>query len=454
MNIALLPTDFPLLAHVLGQISGEKVGLPPLDPRSIGEKTYRRFEDSDFTGINIDPRNWRHFPYALWLSEARGLSKKPILTNSYFLEQLPKAMGSARRPIKWGRPLFFVYLDHFNPNDEVFERLAQAAHNFFTNEAVVVNTTLKKLSTELSLFRTNAGPRLVAKSILETKIGLFGWITKFELWSGFIQTPFSKFSFIELLNFSDAERRQTDYIRLVFDWGIGHGNQLRFPDTKAKYAEALLLPWRGMEPPNDLKNEIISRILSTVGHPQIESQKWYGISVEAKRVFINWIIGRTLDAFFKILQQTADEIWQYRQKFWRAYFMQGYIEEVWIALGEDAHYYLKRNSASKDLLCAELTGVSANQSVLLMKIGDIIFCEWSHNGRLRAQRINSPLAPELYKRSYHGPDLRFESLDFNNELNEDPGLRHFSSDSAGWQRRARDFIAKNVGVNVPLSEVI
>jgi hypothetical protein len=63
------------------------------------------------------------------------------------------------------------------------------------------------------------------------------------------------------------------------------------------------------------------------------------------------------------------------------------------------------------------------------------------------------LAPELYKRSYHGPDLRFDSLDFNNGQTEDSGLVHFSSENSGWQRRARDFIAQKVGVNLPLSEV-
>lgn len=453
MNLALLPSDFPLLSHVLGQMSGETVGLPP-DTHSIGEKTYRRFEASDFTGVNVDPRHWRHLPYALWLDRGEGLHKKSTLINSYFTEHLPQALESARRPMKWGRPLFFAYLDHFKPNDQVFERVAQAANSFFTSEKVIANVTLKKLSTELNLFKTNIGPSRVARSIMETGIGLSGWIIKFELWSGFIETPFSKFSFIELLNFPDSARRETDYIRLVFDWGIGYGNQFRFPDTKIKFAEALLLPWRGIEPPKDLKNEITARLIATIGDPRIESQKWYGISAEARQVFINWINGRTLDAFFRILQQTADEIWQYRQKFWQAYFRNGHIEEVWIALGEDAHYYLKRNSSSKDLLCAELTGVTANQSVLLMKIGNVIFCEWSHNGRLRAQRINSPLAPVLYMKSYHGPDLKFESLDFNNRQNENPGLVHFSSESSGWQRRARDFIAKNVGVNLPLAEVI
>ena len=453
MNLALLPLDFPLLSLVLQKFSGDKVGLPP-DTRSIGERTYRRFEASGFTGSNIDPRDWRHLPYALWIDKDGGLSSHPAITNSYLAEKLPLALVSARRPMKWGRPLFFTYLDHFKPNDPVFEKLAQAGHNFFTSDAVVANTPLKVLCTELSLFKSNNGPRLVAGSILKTKIGLSAWINKFELWSGFIETPFSRVAFIELLKFTDSERRRIDYIRLIFDWGLVYGDQFRYPESKVKFAEALLLPWRGEKPPEDLKNEIIKKLLSAIGDPRIEKQNWFGVSAEAIQVLINWINGRTLDAFFRILQQTADEIWQYRQKFWQAYFKDGYIEEVWIALGDNAHHYLRRNSASKDLQCATLTGASPDQSILLLKIGGIIFCEWSHNGKLRAQRINSSLAPELYKKTYHAAALRFESLDFNNRQNEDPGLIHFSSDTAGWQRRARDFIAQNVGVNVSLSEVV
>lgn len=453
MNLVALPVDFPLLTLILGQISGDKVGLPP-DTRSIGERTYRRFESSNFTGEDVDPRDWRHFPYALWLDQEKGLASHSSVTMRYLQDQLPQSLATARRPMKWGRPLFFTYLDHFKPNDSVFEKLAEAGHDFFTSNAVVVNTPIKTLSTELSLFKTNNGPRLVANSILKTKIGLSKWISKFELWPGFIATQFAQFSFIELLKFPDADRRQIDYVRLVFDWGLTYTNQLRYPESKVKFAEALLLPWKSEQPPEDLKNEIISKLLGTIGDPRIDRQHWYGISSEAIQVLINWINGRTLDAFFRILQQTADEIWQYRQKFWQAYFSRGYIEEVWIALGDNAHHYLRRNSSSKDLQCATLTGASPDQSILLLKMGGIIFCEWSHNGRLRAQRLDSPLVPELYKKTYHGADLRFESLDFNNRQNEDPGLVHFSSDSAGWQRRARDFISKNVGVNVSLSEVV
>ena len=453
MNLTSLPDGFPLLSLILEQISCDKVGLPP-DTRSIGERTFRRFESSKFTGNDIEPRDWRHFPYALWLDQKKGLASYSNITNMYLQDQLPQSLKSARRPMKWGRPLFFTYLDHFNPNDPTFEMLAQAGHDFFTSNAVVANTPIKTLSTELSLFKPKNAPRLVANSILKTKSGLPKWINKFELWPGFIATPFAQYSFIELLKLPDIERRQIDYVKLVFDWGLTFNNQFRYPESKIKFAEALLLPWKIEKPPEDLKNEIVTKLLGTIGDPRIDRQNWYGVSTEAIQVLINWINGRTLDAFFRILQQTADEIWQYRQKFWQAYFRKGYIEEVWIALGDNAHHYLRRHNSSKDLQCATLTGASPEQSVLLLKIGGILFCEWSHNGRLRAQRIDSPLALQLYKKTYHGADLRFKSLDFNNRQNEDPGLVHFSSDSAGWQRRARDFIAKNVGVNIPLSELI
>jgi hypothetical protein len=452
MRLATPPIDFPLLSLVLTQISGDKVGVPP-DTRSIGERTYRRFESSNFTGDKVDQRDWRHVPYALWLDKNKELSKELNICNMYIDIHLPNALQAARRPMKWGRPLFFTYLEHFNPNNSLFEKLAQAGHKFFSNDALVANPSIRALTRDLNIFNTSKGPGFVANSVLKSKVGLSGWINNFELWPGFIATPFSQFAFNELLKLANSERRQVEYIRLVFDWGLTFDNKLRYPESRVKFAEALLLPWREENPPDPLKNDIIAKLLGVIGDPRIDKQQWYGVSSEAIQVLINWINGRTLDAFFRILQQTADEIWQYRQKFWQAYFKQGHIEEVWIALGENAHRYLRTHSSSKDLKCAKLTGATADQSVLLLKMGGIIFCEWSHNGRLRAQRVNARIAPKLYQRSYDAPDLRFESLDFNSGQNEDPGLVHFSSDTAGWQRRARNFINSNVGINVPLNEV-
>jgi hypothetical protein len=126
------------------------------------------------------------------------------------------------------------------------------------------------------------------------------------------------------------------------------------------------------------------------------------------------------------LQETADSIWQYRQKFWTAYFKAGHIDEAWVALGPDAAAVLKRLDDTKQLKYANLLGSESSQSILLIRIGQIIFCEWSHNGRLRAQRMDSPVSPAMYKTYYDSESLRFQSLDFNNGLTQDPGLVHFS----------------------------
>jgi hypothetical protein len=108
---------------------------------------------------------------------------------------------------------------------------------------------------------------------------------------------------------------------------------------------------------------------------------------------------------------------------------------------------------TKALKAAKLLDCLRSQSVLLIRIGPMIFCEWSHDGRLRAQRIDGPGAPVMYRSFYEADTLRFHSLDFNNDQTQDPGLVHFSSQSGGWQARARAFIRLHTGIQMALSEV-
>jgi len=47
----------------------------------------------------------------------------------------------------------------------------------------------------------------------------------------------------------------------------------------------------------------------------------------------------------RVLEQTADDIWSYRQKFWMAYYSAGHIQEAWLALGYQAAWIAKRLQA-------------------------------------------------------------------------------------------------------------
>jgi hypothetical protein len=152
-----------------------------------------------------------------------------------------------------------------------------------------------------------------------------------------------------------------------------------------------------------------------------------------------------------ILQRTADDIWMYRQKFWMAYYDKGFIDEAWLALGQNALEQARHSLVDqKGMGYGRLDGGAAlNQSVLFLKIGDLIFTEWSHNGTLRAYRQGMKNTPLLYQNSYHGVDLRAaESMDFHEGLNVNPGLVHSHSDKGTWQRKARDFIRSHTGVSM------
>jgi hypothetical protein len=93
--------------------------------------------------------------------------------------------------------------------------------------------------------------------------------------------------------------------------------------------------------------------------------------------------------------------------------------------------------------------------VMLLKIGDLVFTEWSHNGSLRAYKEGNNNTPQLYKKTYHGTDLRTaQSIDFHDGMNINPGLVHSHSDNGTWQRKARDFIRSHTGANMNDRDII
>lgn len=293
MNLAALPEDFPLLASAAQSIASQKIsieriGLPP-DIFGMGERTFIRFSLAQLSGHQVDQRYWRYFPYAIWLEPERSLSTRTDYLTEYFEIHLPRSLKIAKRAMKWAEPLFYVYLYHFKPNDAVFESLSQAAQRFFTSSAIKSGSPLRSLAQELNCFNTNDGPGLVAESVLKTKRGLTGWINQFDLWPGFAATPFAKCAFIELLKFPKEKRRQTDYIHLVFDWGIDAQNQFRYPEVKALFTDALLLAWKGVKPPEDLKTAMSAKLLSVIGDPRQDQESWQGSSAEAIQVLVGWL---------------------------------------------------------------------------------------------------------------------------------------------------------------------
>ena len=205
-----------------------------------------------------------------------------------------------------------------------------------------------------------------------------------------------------------------------------------------------------------MQNFLLSELLRTLGDPRHNHAGWLGVRQEAIDLASRWLTSRTLDAFFEILRHTDDEIGPYRRRFWEAYFHAGHILEAWIALGEDAVTQLQKIDPAGELHYAKILGkVSPNQCVLMLRMGNVLFCDWSHQGRLRAIPVNNKQAPKLYQSEYELFQLRFPTpLDFNQGRFDDPGLLHVDSKLGAWQDVAREFIAQHVGFSMALSDLM
>ena len=465
---APLPQDFDQLAHAARTKRGGGFGKDP-DLRTVGERTYSAFEQVQFDPQSKTPRqrDWRHIPYALWLSAERGLHTHTALLMRYFDEAVPEALAS-RRPLKWGRSLLHTYLQSFRPDDPVFLTLAHTARAFFLDPRVLASLAeteafgLERLIRTLDVLDPLNGPVHVANDILgmPDDISLVQWQERHALTTGFWLNNFCKQAFLEALQAPEEIRSTIGYVKRMCEWAM-HDNgkpsqRLRYPLCRDEFAYSLLSPWFERNPPQDLKNVLLSELLRTLGDPRHNHAGWLGVRREAIETASRWLTGRTMDAFFEILRHTDDEIGPYRRRFWEAYFHAGHILEAWIALGEQAVAELQKIDPTGELNYAKILGkIAPNQCVLMLRMGHILFCDWSHQGRLRAIPISSKQAPKLYQPEYELFQLRFPTpLDFNDGLLDDPGLLHYESALGGWQDTAQRFIAQHLNIQLTLTDLM
>ena len=465
---APLPQDFDQLAHAARTKRGGGFGKDP-DLRTVGERTYSAFERVQFAPNSTTPRqrDWRNMPYALWLNAERGLHSHTPLTDRYFEVAVPEALTS-RRPLKWGRGLLHTYLQSFNPENPVFLKLAHTAREFFLDPRVLASLSeteangLERLITTLDVLDPLNGPVHVANDILGMPADktLVQWQERHALTQGFWLNNFCKQAFVEALQAPEEVRSTLAYVKRMCEWAmhnIGQPTQrLRYPLCRDEFAYSLLSPWFDRNPPQDVKNALLSELLRTLGDPRHNHAGWLGVRREAIETASRWLTSRTMDAFFEILRHTEDDIGPYRRRFWEAYFHAGHILEAWIALGEQAVQELQKIDPTGELSYAKILGkIAPNQCVLMLRMGNILFCDWSHQGRLRAISSTAKQAPKLYQTEYELFQLRFPTtLDFNGGQLDDPGLLHYESELGGWQDTARHFIAQHLGIQLPLSDLM
>ncbi len=209
-------------------------------------------------------------------------------------------------------------------------------------------------------------------------------------------------------------------------------------------------------PPDWIKNIIKDVFIKSFSDPRVSRHRWPEIDEkfggqklreDCMAIFTKWIINDTIDLFFKIIAEHApDNQFAPRRDLWKTYFAQNYVSNAWVILGADAvrtAWNLRQTGGvASGLDWGKLEGAGTNQSVLLMKIKDLVVAEWSHNGKFRAWSANKP---RFNQSKYHADQLRKNSNRIMTKSgNYSDGIVHLGD----WVSRAQSYIEEQTGIRL------
>jgi hypothetical protein len=323
---------------------------------------------------------------------------------------------------------------------------------------------------EVGIFDATNGPRAIAKWLIQNKdpievlLKRSGFDDPLRAVSGYMRAVQ-----VEVLRLTPrllASPNSLANAERVFSF-LAPSGSLRFPDAEAAgiAARGLLAPWlHGEETAGEeVRLAVQEFLLKHLGDPRLRPQLWQLAGDETVALMRRWLVKVSLKAFFRLIRDHAlDSHWTYREAFWDACFKKcfelGTSADAWVILGSQV-----RASAQtvKELKGAygKLSGGAANHSVLLMHIGDLVFCEWSHVGALRAWDASSGDTPKLGSIGfYYRDELTKDGLSFpvnergkgGNKMRN--GLSHIGSDTGYWQGSVANLLATRTGATIRLSK--
>lgn len=460
-----LPEGFPKLRQMAEQVS-DTIQIRKPDTTTLGLRIRRLFAQESSRGYSgIRSIHLRRLPYAYFIDGLAPLSEEhPELLSRYWDVELPQALAPSTRPARrWLTPLLLVYVERFtlapgefadfakslrlavvgaDPAEDLLGMIQDAHKDYrFLQPAITAEDTAARVARNLAQTAAPFPPLLLKLNVVDTAFG---------------EAVMRAF-----LSNAKNDLKSRELMHGLLHWAGQQSTSIGKTSNRALFAERVLSAWLKATPPDDVRRTLTDFLIAHYTDPRFGGHRqvnWQGVSDEAIGVLMRWLAGDTLRAFIKILERTADEIWEYRRKFWMAYFDAGYVDEVWLALGKNARIEARHIDSLRDTKSyGDLSGlgVAREHSVLLIKIGGIVFSEWSHSGSLRAHKEEDPAAPKLYRDKYDGEDLRpVNSMDFHRGQRDRPQLRHDGSDYGRWQRIARDFIKRHTGINLRDSDII
>jgi len=216
----------------------------------------------------------------------------------------------------------------------------------------------------------------------------------------------------------------------------------------AEVCNALLNPYISQGPDDAIKNQIENFLLERFEDPRVNQRRWSKVSTEHRAVLSRWLTQQSFELLMKVLKRSNNTgQWKERAVFWGHYLDNEFVSDAWIVLGPDANYYaeklieegeIKSKSSYGVLSAASYSPVQAIHSVILLKIGELVVSEWTHEGKVRFYRTSNPKKQVFYKESYSSANLR-----------SDDAPDYYKRHQGNWQLDVENYIYQVTGIPGP-----
>jgi len=446
----------PATAWALQQLSAPEG--PPAEPDGdVLLHLHRRFVAHAKAARSFDDVPTRDMRTAVWLL---WRPKEPLAALPGLFEAFLERARTKRSLL---RTMVEAWLQAFAGGVALIREAGLALRNLLPGHQDPRVAFWRRADVRFNLFDAEAGPATVARRLLEDKeeiavlLAATGLDHPIRGISGYARAVQ-----MEVLALAPTRLTRPSALRTIerLSAFLAPAGQLRFPEPEpaGAMARALLAPWlAASRPPNEeVRAAVQDFLLKHLRDPRLHPQLWRRAGEEVVGLIRRWLVKVSLETFFELIRKHAlDRHWTYREAFWSAYFRADVIQDAWLGLGEQVH---REANAIRDLNGAfgrlEGYGVQSGQSILLLRLGDTVFCEWSHNGKLRAWPVSWDIAPKLGKPAYSRRELVKNGLTFPMNARgtggsvDGSGLRHAGSDSGSWQGSAALLISNRLRIHL------
>lgn len=177
--------------------------------------------------------------------------------------------------------------------------------------------------------------------------------------------------------------------------------------------EALLRPWQQQQPSADLQTHLIEGMVAMYGDPRIRRGfPWGSVDQGLMAIMMRWLTGENIRFFLDVVSAVeSSHMWAPRRKFWLGLYERKLIDQAWVAFSRDAALKARSMRTSSDQRSLaygiqEAGGGDSNKSLLILKIGNCIVVEGSHNFKVHVFRGSNPRAPKLFEPRYDCQTIR------------------------------------------------